>query len=527
MAVHGIDLGTTYSCIASVDDVSRPTVHRNAEDADTTPSVVFFETPENVVVGQTAKDSAVLEPDLVVSRIKRDMGLDVTRTMHGRPYTPEEISAFVLRKLAADAEMATGSRVEDVVITVPAYFGAAERDATRKAGQIAGLNVIDIISEPIAAAITYGVLNPGEDCRILVYDLGGGTFDTTVITLRDGDIEVVCTDGDHELGGADWDDRLVELLAERFRLEHPDVTDPLDDKQTEQQLRRDAEELKKSLTSRTKHTVRVMHDGRVAKAEVSREDFERLTRDLLDRTVEITRRTLATARSKGVDSFDHLVLVGGSAKMPAVAETLAKELGVQPRLQDPDLAVAKGAALYAFEETYRRLLAGGAREQAEEMAARAGLSSGEQQRIAGRTIKTVASRAFGIKAVSVNTRREYVAHLVQANDPLPADVTEGFATLDDYQTRVAIEVMEQAGAEASEAVEDNNRIAEGDLAIPPGKPAGFPIEVTFTLDTSGLLHVTAREHETGQELSLNVQIGGMTEEDVAESRASLSHLTVS
>ncbi len=278
--------------------------------------MVFFETPENVVVGQTAKDSAVLEPDLVVSRIKRDMGLDVTRTMHGRPYTPEEISAFVLRKLAADAEMATGGRVEDVVITVPAYFGAAERDATRKAGQIAGLNVIDIISEPIAAAITYGVLNPGEDCRILVYDLGGGTFDTTVITLSRGDIEVVCTDGDHELGGADWDDRLVELLAERFRLEHPDVTDPLDDKQTEQQLRRDAEELKKSLTSRTRHTVRVMHDGRVAKAEVSREDFERLTRDLLDRTIEITRRTLATARAKGVESFDHLVLVGGSSKMP-------------------------------------------------------------------------------------------------------------------------------------------------------------------------------------------------------------------
>ncbi|GAA0983663.1 Hsp70 family protein [Acrocarpospora macrocephala] len=527
MAVHGIDLGTTYSCIASVDDVSRPTVHRNQEDTDTTPSVVFFETPDNVVVGQTAKDSAVIEPDLVVSRIKRDMGHEVTRTMHGRPYTPEEISAFVLRKLAEDARTATGITVGDVVITVPAYFGAAERDATRKAGQIAGLNVIDIISEPIAAAITYGVLNPGQDARILVYDLGGGTFDTTVIALVDGDIEVVCTDGDHELGGADWDDRLVEHLAERFRQEHPDVADPLDDKQTEQQLRRDAEELKKTLTTRTKHVVRVMHEGRVAKVEITREEFEGLTRDLLDRTIDITRKTLNTARAKGVDGFDHLVLVGGSAKMPAVTEALTKELGVAPRLQDPDLAVAKGAALYAFEETYRRLLSAGDRGRAEEMAARAGLSDGQRQQIAGRTIKTVASRAFGIKATASNTRREYVAHLVNANDPLPADVTEGFATLDDFQTRVAIEVMEQAGAVASDAIEDNNKIAEGDLKIPPGKPAGFPIEVTFSLDTSGLLHVTAREDESGERLELSVRIGGMSEEEVAESRAALARVQVS
>ncbi|GIH25562.1 molecular chaperone DnaK [Acrocarpospora phusangensis] len=527
MAVHGIDLGTTYSCIASVDDVSRPTVHRNQEDTDTTPSVVFFETPDNVVVGQTAKDSAVIEPDLVVSRIKRDMGHEVTRTMHGRPYTPEEISAFVLRKLAADARTATGIPVDDVVITVPAYFGAAERDATRKAGRIAGLNVIDIISEPIAAAITYGVLNPGQDARILVYDLGGGTFDTTVITLSGGDIEVVCTDGDHELGGADWDDRLVEHLAERFRQEHPDVADPLDDKQTEQQLRRDSEELKKTLSTRTRHVVRVMHEGRVAKVEITREEFEALTRDLLDRTIDITRKTLNTARGKGVAGFDHLVLVGGSAKMPAVTEALTKELGVTPRLQDPDLAVAKGAALYAFEETYRRLLDSGDRAGAEEMAARAGLSDGQRQEIAGRTIRTVASRAFGIKATASNTRREYVAHLVNANDPLPADVTEGFATLDDFQTRVAIEVMEQAGAVASDLIEDNNKIAEGDLKIPPDKPAGFPIEVTFTLDTSGLLHVTARENETGERLELSVQIGGMSEEEVAESRAALSRVQVS
>ncbi len=242
MAVYGIDLGTTYSCIASIDQVGRAEVHRNSEGSDTTPSVIFFETPDNVVVGQYAKDSAVLKPGLVISRIKRDMGQDARRTLHGKPYSPEEISAFVLRKLAKDAQVATGETVSDVVITVPAYFGAAERDATRKAGGVAGLNVIDIISEPIAAAITYGVLKPEQDCHILVYDLGGGTFDTTVMTLRGGNIEVVCTDGDHDLGGANWDDTLVQYLADASSSEHPDVSAPLDSDETEQDLRNIAED---------------------------------------------------------------------------------------------------------------------------------------------------------------------------------------------------------------------------------------------------------------------------------------------
>ncbi|WP_214416333.1 Hsp70 family protein [Sphaerisporangium fuscum] len=526
MAVHGIDLGTTYSCIAYVDDVGRPTVLRNLEGTDTTPSVVFFESPDNVVVGAAAKDSAVLEPDLVVSRIKRDMGQDVPRVRHDRAYTPEEISAFILRKLADDARTATGEDVEDVVITVPAYFGAAERDATRKAGHIAGLNVIDIISEPIAAAITYGVLNPDQDHTILVYDLGGGTFDTTVITLKGGDIEVVCTDGDHELGGADWDDRLVEHLAERFRAEHPDAGDPLLDKQSEQQLRRDAEDLKKTLSTRTQHAVRVVHEGRVATVELTRDALADLTRDLLDRTIEITRRTIETAALKGVQRYDHLVLVGGSTKMPAVAEALQKEFELVPRMQDPDLAVAKGAALYAFEETYRRLLRSGERERAEDMAARAGLSADQQEQIAGRTIRTVASRAFGIVVTDKETRRRGVEHLVHANDPLPASVTQDFYTVDTGQTGVNVEVMEQAGSAESDEPEDNALIAEGVLKIPPGKPAGWPIEVTFALDASGLLQVTARERETGEELELRIQIGGMSEEEVAESRAALSRVRV-
>jgi molecular chaperone DnaK (HSP70) len=526
MAVYGIDLGTTHSCIARIGEVGRPTVLRNMEGTDTTPSVVFFESADNVVVGAPARDIAVLSPDLVISLIKRDMGHEVTRELHGRDYSPEEISAFVLRKLVADAKATTGEDAEDVVITVPAYFGAAERDATRKAGRIAGLNVIDIISEPIAAAITYGVLNPDEDRTILVYDLGGGTFDTTVIILRGGDISVVCTDGDHELGGADWDARLVEHLAERFTEEHPDVGDPLDDKHTEQQLRHDAEEAKKALSLRTRHVVRVMHEGRVATVELTRDTFEEITKDLLDRTIEITGRTLATAAGKGITDYDDLVLVGGSTKMPAVPHRLASELSLRPKLQDPDLAVGRGAALYAFEETYRQLLAKGQTDEARELASRAGLSDSEQERMAARQITTVASRAFGVIALDPATNVEHVVHLVHANDTLPRGRSREFGTIEEDQSVVKIIVVEQAGSAESTEVGHNTPIADGELKIPHGKPAGWPIEVTFALDTSGLLHVTAVEKETAEELTLDVRVGGMSDDEVARSRTDLAHVRV-
>lgn len=527
MAVYGIDLGTTYSCIARVDETGRPTVLRSLEGTDTVPSVVFFESADNVVVGATAKDSSALEPDLVVSLIKREMAHSTPWRGHGRTYTPEEISALILRKLAEDARVATGEVVSEVVITVPAYFGAAERDATRKAGEIAGLDVIDVISEPVAAAITYGVLNPGQDRTILVYDLGGGTFDTTVITLRDGNIEVVCTDGHHELGGTDWDDRMMEHLVEEFTREHPDAGNPLDDKHTEQQLRRDAEDLRKTLSSRNQHVVRVVHAGRVARVELTRETLENLTRDLLDRTVEITRRTMETAAAKGVRDYDHFVLVGGSTKMPAVARALQEAFGISARIQDPDLAVAKGAALYAFEETYRRLLRSGDRARAEDLVSRAGLTAAQQTRIAARTIRTVASRAFGIVIGDEEGSHLHVDHLVHANDLLPASVTKEFCTVQRNQSTVNVEVMEQAGSTESARIDDNKKIAGGHLSIPGGKPKGWPIEVTFELDTSGLLNVTAKEQETGERLTLRVQVGGMSEEDVEASRTTLSRMQVS
>ncbi|MGH3662686.1 MAG: Hsp70 family protein [Micromonosporaceae bacterium] len=556
MAVFGVDLGTTYSCISYVDSSGRPVVLRNLEGSDTTPSAVYFESANEVVVGAAAKDTAVVEPDLVVELIKREMGRHLTLKMHGRSHTPEEISAFLLRKLAADAEAATGESVTDLVVTVPAYFGIAERDATRKAGQIANLNVIDVLSEPIAAAISYGVLADDADRTILVYDLGGGTFDTTVISMRDGDIQVVCTDGDHELGGVDWDERLAEYVVEAFVEQHPDTGHPLDDPTTVQDIRAQVEEAKKRLSTAKQRVLRVVHEGRVATVTLTREQFEEMTSDLLDRTVDITRRALDVARKRGAAALDEVVLVGGSSKMPAVVRRLRQELGQDPKLHDPDLAVAKGAALYAFEETYRRLLKAGGdgMEQAEQMARWAGLSATEEEAIAKRQIRTVASRSFGVLCFATETESEHVVHLIHGNDSLPVAATRTFYTVYDDQGEIDVQVMEQAGSVESEAAADNTLIAAGPIAVPPGKPAGWPIDVTFQLDSSGLLHVTAMEHhdpsgaddQTGaaqgdtskrksgpaeaptrkDRLDLEIQVGGMSEDEVARSRSALSQVRV-
>ncbi|MER6630838.1 Hsp70 family protein [Streptomyces sp. NPDC000987] len=519
MAVYGIDLGTTYSCVARIDDVGRPTVLRNLEGTDTTPSVVYFESADSVVVGQSAKDATVLDPEHVVQLIKRDMGDVVPREFHGRTYTPEEISARILRKLVEDARAAGGEEVRDVVITVPAYFGLAERDATRKAGEIAGLRVLDVVAEPIAAALDYGALEGDEaleDRAVLVYDLGGGTFDTTVLTLRGRELTVLCTDGAKELGGSDFDDRVVMHLVERFRERFPDVDDPLSDPQSETQLRKDAEEAKKALSFRERYTVRVMHQGKVEAVELTREKLQELTADLLDRTVDITRRTVELAAERGVSHFEEVLLVGGATKMPAVAEALRTQFGFEPRLHNPDLAVARGAAIYALDRAAYIVSSGELPAEQMPDVPETGLPHRPYQ------ISTVASRGYGIQLVDRGTDRHYVFHLVHANDPLPVSVTDEFYTTHAGQRGVRVRVMEQAGVEESEELAHNTCVAEGNLAIPPGKPENWPIQCVYTLDSSGLLGVVAVEKETGEKLELTVQIGGMTPDAVATARDALS-----
>jgi molecular chaperone DnaK (HSP70) len=545
MATYGIDLGTTYSCIAYVDTTGRPIVLKSAVGEDTTPSVVYFESPDNVVVGRQAKDSALLAPHLVVELIKRQMGEDVHYSFHGQDHTPESISALILRELANAAQQQTGDEVRDVVITVPAYFGLLEREATRKAGEIAGLNVLDVLAEPVAAALNYQVLDQGEGQpgprHIFIFDLGGGTFDTTVIRIDGDDIQVICTDGNHHLGGADWDSAIVDFLLRGFAEQYPDL-DPGGDEQFMQDLATSAEQLKKALsaTQSRKHNVRF--DGSVVQLELTREHLGELTSELLERTMEITGRTIATAREKGVDGFDDVLLVGGMTITPAIAHTLKERFGLDARLQDPHLAVAKGAALYALMKKVKVSMSGQDQaltdsDAAREVADQLGISIEQVEDMAAKHVATVVPRAFGLKVIDTSDpvfktdpdrAREYIAHLLTANTRLPADTgPQTFATTYNNQRRVMLEVWEQAGSVASEELEHNTHIGEGVLADLPPRPAHAPFEVVFHMTETGLLKVHGYETDSGREVRFEIQIGGMDETKVRQAAAAVARYEVS
>jgi molecular chaperone DnaK len=540
MATYGIDLGTTYSCIAYVDKTGRPVVLKSAVGEDTTPSVVYFESPDNVVVGRQAKDSAVLAPQLVVELVKRQMGEDIHYCFHGQDHTPESISALILRELAHAAQQQTGEEVRDVVITVPAYFGLLEREATRKAGQIAGLNVLDVLAEPVAAALNYQVLGDQPGVRhIFIYDLGGGTFDTTVIRIDGQDIQVICTDGNHHLGGADWDSTIIDFLLRGFTEQYPQL-DPGGDEQFMQDLATSAEQLKKALsaTQARKHNVRF--DGSVVQLELTREQLDELTSELLERTMEITERTIATAREKGVGRFDDVLLVGGMTITPSIAHTLKERFGLDARQQDPHLAVAKGAALFALMKKVKVSMPGEGDPDpgaAQEVADQLGISVEQVENMAAKHVATVVPRAFGLKVVDrtdpvfktdPNRAREYISHLLTANTRLPADTgPQTFLTVSDNQREVKLEVWEQAGSIASEELEHNTHIGEGILADLPRRPAGAPFKVVFHMTETGLLNVHGREADSGREVRFEIQIGGLDETEVQQATAAVARYEVS
>ena len=542
MATYGIDLGTTNSCVATVDHTGRPVILKSAVGEDTTPSVVYFESPDNVVVGRQAKDSAVLAPPLVVEMVKRQMGQDVHYTFHGQDHTPESVSALILRELARAAEAEAREEVRDVVITVPAYFGVAEREATRKAGQIAGLNVLDVLAEPVAAALAYQALGEAGGVRhLFVFDLGGGTFDTTVIRIDGDDIQVVCTDGNHHLGGADWDNKIINFLLSGFTSQYPDL-DPSGDEAFMQDLATSAEQLKKALSATMTRKQTVRFDGSVAQLELTREHLEELTSELLERAMEITERTIATAREKGVDHFDDVLLVGGMTIMPVIAATLRERFGLEGRLQDPHLAVAKGAALFALMRQIKVSLPDGDAgappdSMVQEVADQLGIDPEQVDAMRRKRVATVVPRAFGIKVVDTddplwNTdparARRYITHLLTANTPLPADTApETFATVYDNQRQVLLEVWEQAGSVASEEQEHNTRIGEGTLGDLPRRPAGAPFEVVFHMTETGLLKVHGWEAESGSEVRFEIQIGGLDEAGTQEAATTVAGYDVS
>lgn len=547
--IYGIDLGTTYSCISYVDEHGKPVIVPNAENERITPSVVFFD-GDNVIVGNEAKANAVLYSNQVVAFVKRAMGdSNFLFEYNGKNFKPEEISSFILRKLVNDAEQNTGEKITDVVITCPAYFGINEREATKIAGDIAGLNVRQIINEPTAAAISYGMAENAEKKVVLVYDLGGGTFDITMIAISPESIEVICTGGDHNLGGKDWDDAVIQYLVAQFREETGIADDILDDPDTCQSLQLAAEKAKKTLSSRDKTRIPIVYSTEKVGIELTREKFDEVTKNLLERTISLTHEMLAEAKKKGYESFDEILMVGGSSRMPQVGERIKQEFSLEPKLFDPDEAVAKGAALYGWklsinDELIKRIAdeTGKSVEEIQEapqeeipkevmekaeqsFADEIGLTLGavKSSRV---TVKNVCSKSFGVVVIDQNDK-EFVDNLILKNTTVPVEVSRNYGTHEANQENVNVRIMENEVSEETNPPEMSIEIGNAIMEIPANLPAQSPIKITFKLNEEGRLDITAIEATENREMHAAIETNSILQgEALEEARAKSQSLAV-
>ena len=527
--VVGIDLGTTFSAIAHVNEHAQPGIVPNAESDRLTPSVIMFE-DELVTVGKIAKQNAVAVPEQIVEFVKREMGKskeEFSKEFEGKKYSAEELSALILKKLKQDAEAYLDTEITDAVITVPAYFRDAEREATRNAGKIAGLNVLQVLNEPTAAALAYGLDQLGSDQNVFVFDLGGGTFDVTIMKVSGSRIEMIATHGDHRLGGKDWDDKIILYVAEKFASEHGE--DPLRDLHAYQDIQLRAIEAKESLSRRQKARVPCSYNGKMSSVELTREKFEELTNELVERCRAMCDVVLIEGDMTW-DDIDTVLLVGGSTRMPMVQEMIANISGkeINPQEVNPDDAVALGAAIQGtlrqIEEITREKSDIAAAEDIPDAVIDRFISPDGAPKV---TVVDGATHNIGL--VVVNSEGNNVIHvMIPKMTAVPCEIVDTFGTVVPNQPSalvVVVQGLEDDMLKDEITKFEEYKLGECRLELPPGLPKGSPIQVTYKYNLDQTLEVTA-EGPDGRTANATIQRETLDEAEVIEATQNLQRLEV-